>query len=347
MISDPGFRAARKAGAQGAFRLFFPPLFLLGFLLLVAGPFSAGDGVGVSTPFLVVAVIVGVIVLLIFGTRARRWSRNRGAWSRAARGAVTLTLRGEAVGAERKVSGRPMRTVVVEHRGSRQYLHLLFAPGAPVHVMGPGWVTVEFFAGDDAEGPARLLLADGRTLWAFSARLGAVAAEPRSRARRSSDTTAVGATDDGAGFVLPAVVIPGLDGDHDRGRGDDRPGDPDPSPSATENGGSSNTGSSDAGSSSAVSSSTVTSSAVSSGTASAGTAAAGVAASSAVWAGGDGWTGGSSWGGDPTWSGSDTGDGHSGGGSDGGGGGWFGGGDSGGWSGGDSGGGGGDAGGGF
>ncbi|WP_036961806.1 hypothetical protein, partial [Promicromonospora kroppenstedtii] len=218
MTSDPGFRAARKAGAQSAFRLFFPPLFFLGFLVLFAGPFWSGEEFGRSTPFLVVAVTIGVIVLLIFGTRARRWSRNRSAWSRAARGAVSLTLRGEAVAAERKVSGRPMRTVVVEHRGSRQYLHLLFVPGAPVHMMGPGWVTVEFFAGDDAEGPARLLLADGRTLWAFSARLGTVAAEPRSRARRSSDATAVGTTDDGAGPMVPAVVAPGLDGE-ERGRG--------------------------------------------------------------------------------------------------------------------------------
>ena len=325
MTSDPGFRAARKAGAQGAFRLFLPPLFLLGFLVVLAGPFSSGEGSGRSTPFLVVAVVVAVIVLLIFATRARRWSRNRNAWSRAARGAVSLTLRGEAVAAERTVSGRPMRTVVVEHRGSRQYLHLLFAPGAPVQIMGPGWVTVEFFAGDDAEGPARLLLADGRTLWAYSARLGAAAGQPRSRTQRSSDTTMVGTTDDGAGAAVPAVV-PGLHGG-DRGRGEDRPGDPDPSPSATEHGGAS---SSSAGSSTAAAS---------------GAAASGAAASSAVWAGGDGWTGGSSWGADPTWTGSAGGSGGGGSGSDGGGG-WFSGGDSGGWGGGDSGGGGGDSGGG-
>lgn len=322
MNSDPGFRAARKAGAQGTFRLVFPLVFL-GFLVLFAGP-SSDDGFGAPTPFLVVVGIAAVIVLLIFVRGARRWARNRAAWSRAARGAVSLTLRGEAVAAERTVSGRPMRTVVVEHRGSRQYLHLLFAPGAPVSIMGPGWVTVEFFAGDDAEGPARLLLADGRTLWAFSARLGAAVAQPRSRARRSTDATAAGATDDGAGLMVPAVVVPG---GSDRGRGDDGPGDPDPSPSATENGGSSDTGSSNAGSASAAASS--------------------AAASSAVWAGGDGWTGGSSWGGDPTWSGSDGGSSSGGSGSSDGGGGWFsGGGDSGGWSGGDSGGGGGDSGGG-
>ncbi|MGW2091097.1 hypothetical protein [Promicromonospora sukumoe] len=331
MNSDPGFRAARKAGARGTFGMAFPLLFL-GFLVFFAGSFASDDGSGAPTAYVVVAWVAAVIVLLIFVRGARRWARNRAAWSRAARGAVSLTLRGEAVAAERTVSGRPMRTVVVEHRGKRQYLHLLFAPGAKAKIPGPGWVTVEFFAGDDAEGPARLTLADGRTLWAFSARLGATVAQPRSRARRSTDATAAGA-DDGAGLMVPAVVVPGHD---DRDRDDDGPGDPDPSPSATENGGSSNAGSSDTGSSNSGSSSAAASS----------VAASHAAASSAVWAGGDGWTGGSSWGGDPTWSGSDGGSGGSGSNSDGGGG-WFsGGGDSGGWSGGDSGGGGGDSGGG-
>ncbi|GAA2231510.1 hypothetical protein GCM10010413_31920 [Promicromonospora sukumoe] len=343
MNSDPGFRAARKAGARGTFGMVFPLLFL-GFLVFFAGSFASDDGSGAPTAYVVVAWVAAVIVLLIFVRGARRWARNRAAWSRAARGAVSLTLRGEAVAAERTVSGRPMRTVVVEHRGKRQYLHLLFAPGAKAKIPGPGWVTVEFFAGDDAEGPARLTLADGRTLWAFSSSLGAAVAQPRSRARRSTDATPVGA-DDG-GLMVPAAVVPGLDDDH--GRGDDRPGDPDPSPSPTENGGSSNTGSSNTGSSDTGSSSSGSSSAGSSSAGASTAAASGAAASSAVWAGGDGWTGGSSWGGDPTWSGSDGGSGGGGaGGSDGGGGGWFsGGGDSGGWGGGDSGGGGGDSGGG-
>ncbi|MFI8527850.1 hypothetical protein ACIGB8_25545 [Promicromonospora sukumoe] len=327
MNSDPGFRAARKAGARGTFGMVFPLLFL-GFLVFFAGSFASDDGSGAPTAYVVGAWVAAVIVLLIFVRGARRWARNRAAWSRAARGAVSLTLRGEAVAAERTVSGRPMRTVVVEHHGKRQYLHLLFAPGAKAKIPGPGWVTVEFFAGDDAEGPARLTLADGRTLWAFSSHLGAAVAQPRSRARRSTDATPVVA-DDGAGLMVPAVVVPGLDDDH--GRGDDRPGDPDPSPSPTENGGSSDTGSSSSGSSGAGSSSAGSSSA-----AAPTAAASGAAASSAVWAGGDGWTGGSSWGGDPTWSGSDGGSGSGGaGGSDGGGGGWFsGGGDSGGWGGG-------------
>ncbi len=329
MNSDPGFRAARKAGARGTFGMVFPLLFL-GFLVFFASSFSPDDGA--PTAYLVVAWAAAAIVLLIFLRGARRWARNRAAWSRAARGAVSLTLRGEAVAAERTVAGRPMRTVVVEHRGKRQYLHLLFAPGAKAKIPGPGWVTVEFFAGDDAEGPARLTLADGRTLWAFSSRLGAAAAQPRSRARRSTDATAAG-TDDGAGLMVPAVVLPG---GSDRGRGDDGPGDPEPSPSATENGGSSDTGSSSSGSSSSGSSSATVPTA----------AASSAAASSAVWAGGDGWTGGSSWGGDPTWSGSDGGSSGGGAGGSDGGGGWFSGGDSGGWSGGDSGGGGGDSGGG-
>lgn len=314
MITDPGFRAARKAGSPRMFGLLFPLVFL-GFLVFLAGPFSSDDGSGPPTAFLVVAGIAALIVLWIFVKGVRRWARNRGAWSRAARGAVSLTLNGEAVAAQRKVSGRPMRTVVVEHRGHQQYLHLLFPQDAPVDAMVPGRVTVEFFAGDTVEGPARLLLADGRTLWAFTSQLG-TRAEPKRRATRSGTTP--GTSSDGSGaLLLPATLgsgTPGAPGD-DRGRGGDGAGD---GPGG---------GLGDAVPSAASSPDP---------------------SASAAWSGGDGWTGGSSWGGDSTWTGSDGGGGgagHGGGGGDGGG--WFGGGgDSGGWSGGDSGGGGGDSGGG-
>jgi hypothetical protein len=227
-----------------------------------------------------------------------------------------------------------MRTVVVEHRGQRRYLHLLFAKDAPAGTMGQGPVTVEFFAGDDAEGPARLLLPGGRTLWAFTGRLGEVA-RPSSAAGRRSDTrpdtrpgsrpetagnTSSGSTSDGgAGLMVPAIV-------HGTGPRDGRDGRGEPEPSGTEPSGTGLPG-----------------------TGPSGTGSSGAGSHDSVWSGGDGWTGGSSWGGDPTWTGSDGvgGGGHTGGGSDSGGGGWFGGGgDSGGWSGGDSGGGGGDSGGG-
>ncbi|MFD6446868.1 hypothetical protein ACFWEJ_17305 [Promicromonospora sp. NPDC060204] len=310
MITDPGFRAARKAGSPRMFGLLFPLVFL-GFLVFLAGPFSSDDGSGPPTAFLVVAGIAALIVLWIFVKGVRRWARNRGAWSRAARGAVSLTLNGEAVAAQRKVSGRPMRTVVVEHRGHQQYLHLLFPQDAPVDTMVPGRVTVEFFAGDTVEGPARLLLADGRTLWAFTSQLG-TRAQPKSRATRSSDarsaTTTGTASDGSAALLVPATFGPAAPGD--RGRGGDGVGE----------GGGDGLG---------------------------GGVPSQDPSASAAWSGGDGWTGGSSWGGDSTWTGSDGGGGggagHGGGGD---GGGWFGGGDSGGWSGGDSGGGGGDSGGG-
>lgn len=312
MSFDPGFRAARRAGSHGVFRLVLPLVFL-GFLVLLAGPVSSAGSFGTPTPFLVVAGIAALIVLWIFVKGARRWARNRGAWSRAARGAVSLTLNGEAVAAQREVSGRPMRTVVVEHRGHQHYLHLLFPKDAPADTMVPGRVTVEFFAGDAVEGPARLLLADGRTLWAFTSQLG-TRALPKTRATRSSGTTsdtASGTSSDGsAALLVPATFEPGAPGDRGRGtdgRGDgvgDGPGDAVPSPAFSPD-----------------------------------------PSANATWSGGDGWTGGSSWGGDSTWTGSDGGgSGHAGGGGDGGG--WFGGGDSGGWSGGDSGGGGGDSGGG-
>jgi hypothetical protein len=306
MIADPGFRAARKAGSPGLFRLLFPLVFL-GFLVLFAGPFSSADGLATPTPFLVVAGIAALVVLWIFVKGARRWARNRGAWSRAARGAVSVTLSGEAVAAQREVSGRPMRTVVVEYRGHQQYLHLLFPKDAPVDTMVPGRVTVEFFAGDAVEGPARLLLADGRTLWAFTSQLG-TRTQPKSRATRSSGTrssTTPGTSSDGSAALLAPVTFgPAAPGHRDRDDdgGDAGLGDAVPSPAPSPD-----------------------------------------ASTSAAWSGGDGWTGGSTWGGDSTWTGSDgAGGGHGGGGS----GGWFGGGDSGGWSGGDSGGGGGDSGGG-
>lgn len=234
MSFDPGFRAARKAGAHGTFRMVFPLVFL-GFLVLFAGPFSSGDGFGTSTPFLVVAGIAALIVLSIFAKGVQRWARNRGAWSRAARGAVSLTLRGEAVAERREVSGRPMRTVVVEHRGHQQYLHLLFPQDAPVDIMGPGRVTVEFFAGDDVVGPARLLLADGRTLWAFTSRLGARPKPgPRAGTNRSAATSS-DTSDGGAGLMVPALVG-GTRSHEDRDRGDDGAGDgpgvPEPSASA-------------------------------------------------------------------------------------------------------------------
>ncbi|MFI2364176.1 hypothetical protein [Promicromonospora sp. NPDC019610] len=309
MITDPGFRAARKAGSPGVFRLLFPLVFL-GLLVLFAGPFSSADGAGTPTPFLVVAGIAALIVLWIFARGARRWARNRGAWSRAARGAVSLTLNGEAVAAQRKVSGRPMRTVVVEHRGHQQYLHLLFPQDAPVDTIVPGRVTVELFAGDTVEGPARLLLADGRTLWAFTSQLG-TRAQPKPRATRSGTTSGLTGTasDGSAALLVPATSVPAAPGD--RGRGDDGGGDgPGDMPG--------------------------------------GAVPSADPSASATWSGGDGWTGGSSWGGDSTWTGSDGGGaGHGGPGGSGDGGGWFGGGDSGGgWSGGDSGGGGGDSGGG-
>jgi hypothetical protein len=225
MISDPIFRAARKAGARGIGRVLVP-LVLLVILALVAGQFSAlGDsGLGLS-----VGVVAAALVVLILFRETRRLLRNRAAWSRAARGAVSLTLRGEAVAKQRTVAGRPMRTLVVQHGGKPHYLHLLFAKGAPADTMRQGPVTVEFFATDDAEGPARLLLADGRTLWAFTSRLGdRLPADERRGARRGARRRSSRSTEAGSGAIAPAVVGNGtqdLDRDRDGAGPDDVPGD--------------------------------------------------------------------------------------------------------------------------
>jgi hypothetical protein len=162
-----------------------------------------------------VAVIAAVVVVLILVREVRRLVRNRAGWSRAAAGAVSLTLRGEAVAKQRTVAGRPMRTVLVHHRGEPRYLHLLFAKDAPADTMRQGLVTVEFFATDDAEGPARLLLADGRTLWAFTSRLGdqLPADDPRATRRWSTRST-----DDGAAMMAPTAVVGNGPQDEDRER---------------------------------------------------------------------------------------------------------------------------------
>jgi len=205
MNSDQGFRAARKAGARGAGRLVLPLVFLA-LAAVLAQPLTSGDGSETSplrVGVLVLVVGVGLVRLVV---EVRRLARNRGLWGRAARGAVSLTLRGEAVAKRRNVSGRPMRTVVVQHGGERQYLHLLFAKGAPADTLRQGPVTVEFFAGNDVEGPARILLPDGRTLWAFTSRLGA---RPPVDGRRGTRAATSSSTDASAGAVVPAVIVGG------------------------------------------------------------------------------------------------------------------------------------------
>lgn len=83
--------------------------------------------------------------------------------------------------------------------------------------MGQGPVTVGFFAGDDVGGPARILLPDGRTLWAFTSRLGA---RPPVDDRPTSVRRATGTTNDASSAaIVPAAVIGGHglhDGDPDR-----------------------------------------------------------------------------------------------------------------------------------
>ncbi|WP_454855864.1 hypothetical protein [Promicromonospora soli] len=223
MDSDPGFRAARQAGERGVGRLVFPLVFivllaLLGFMFL----FSDGGASGTSPVFLGVLGLLAAIALFVLVRDVRRRVRRNSAWSRAARGAVTLTLRGEAVGKQRTVAGRPMRTVVVQHGGEPRYLHLLFATGVPAGTVRQGPITVEFFARDDVEGPARILLPDGRTSWAFASRLGGQA--PVDGRRTGSWGAAAGATGagaTGAGAAMPATLIGGPgsgDDDPDRGR---------------------------------------------------------------------------------------------------------------------------------
>ncbi|GHH77898.1 hypothetical protein [Promicromonospora soli] len=172
MTSDPGFPSARTAGARGIRRLVYPLVFLAFLGLLVVPSLFWGDGFEAPPLFLGVVGIMAGVGLLVFFVEVRRQARNHGAWDRAARGAVSLTLRGHAVAKQRKVSGQPMRTVVVLHGGEHRYLHLLFAKEAPTRILRQGPVTVELFAGPDVKGPARLLLPNGGTLWAFTTRLG-------------------------------------------------------------------------------------------------------------------------------------------------------------------------------
>lgn len=306
MSFDPGFRAARKAGTRGLSGVILPLLFL-GFLAFFFQAIVGDVRDGLDAPWMlfVVWVFMAGVGVAMLVTQLRRLVRSRAAWSRAGRGAVSLTLPGVAVARARTVAGRPMRTVVVRHRGEERYLHLLFAQGARTGDLGPGSVTVEFFDGDEPEGPARLLPAGGRTLWAFTSRLGRrTPAELRGETRHRPGR----ATDDGGAQVATAgaagtAAYPGdLARPHQRTPGDapddqEIPGDGIPGDGVPSDGWS-GSGRDD------------------------------------VWSGSDGWSGGGSWGGDPTWSGSDGGAGWSGGDS----GGW-GGGDSGGGS--DSGGGGG------
>jgi hypothetical protein len=233
MDSDHGFRIARQAGERGVGRLVFPLVFIafLALLGFMAQPllFSAGatDASGPPPVFLGVLGVLAAIALFVLVTDVRRRVRRNSAWGRAARGAVTLTLRGEVVAKQRTVAGRPMRTAVVQHGGEPRYLHLLFATGAPAGTLRQGPITVEFFAGDDVEGPARILLPDGRTSWAFASRLGG---QPPEDGRRTGSWGA-GATGSmtgaGAGAVVPAVIVGGpgsSDDEPDRSREDDGSG---------------------------------------------------------------------------------------------------------------------------
>jgi hypothetical protein len=206
MSSDQDFRAARRAGARGLGRLAFP-VAVLAVAALFAGPLTSGEP---SPLYLGIVTLVAGFGLVRLVIEVSRLARNRGIWARAARGAVSLTLRGEAVAKKRNVSGRPMRTVVVQHRGERQYLHLLFAKGGRAETLRQGPVTVEFFTGNDVHGPARLLLPDGRTLWAFTSRLGA---RPPVNGRRAGARTATSSsTDAGAGAVVVGGYGLGDDG---------------------------------------------------------------------------------------------------------------------------------------
>lgn len=204
MSSDQDFRAARKAGARSVGGVIFLLVFLavLGFM---AQPSLFFDGSGPPPVFLGVLGLLAAVALFMLVIDVRRRVRRGSAWGRAARGAVTLTLRGQAVGKERKVSGRHMRTVVVEHGGEQRYLHLLFAKGGSAGAIRKGPVTVEFFAGDDVEGPARILLPNGRSVWAFTSRLGGRAPVGDRLAGSRGGTSSL--TDASAGpMVVPAVV---------------------------------------------------------------------------------------------------------------------------------------------
>jgi hypothetical protein len=229
MDTDHGFRTARQTGERGVGRLVFPLVFIafLALLGFMAQPLLLSDGgaSGTSPVFLGVLGLLAAIALFVLVRDVRRRVRRNSAWGRAAQGAVTLTLRGEAVAKQRTVAGRPMRTVVVPHGGEPRYLHLLFATGAPAGTVRQGPITVEFFAGDDVEGPARILLPDGRTSWAFASRLGGQA--PVDGRRTGSWGAAGSATGAGAGAVIPAVMIGGPgsgDDDLDRSREDDGSG---------------------------------------------------------------------------------------------------------------------------
>lgn len=228
MDSDQGFRAARQAGERGPGRLVFP-LVLIAFLALlgfVAQPFPFADdgGSGTSPVFLGVLGLLAAIALFVLVRDVRRRVRRNNAWGRAAKGAAALTLSGAVVAKQRTVAGRPMRTVVVQHGGGQRYVHLLFATGAPAGALRQGPVTVEFFAGNDVEGPARILLPDGRVAWAFASRLGGPA--PVGNRRSGSRGMTGSARGASAGAVIPAASIaaPAVGDDADRSREDDGSG---------------------------------------------------------------------------------------------------------------------------
>lgn len=174
-----GFRAARSVGRRGVGSLRVALVAVgIGSLIVygLAGRFERG------TPFAVVWTVVALGILLArIIILAQSWRM----WARAERGETTLTFPAQAVAHQRRVSGRPMRTVIVRDDGLGRYVHLLFSEEPVARRLPAGPVQLDLFGGSKVQGPARLTLPNGDVVWAFTSRAGKVV-DAGSRARRDT-----------------------------------------------------------------------------------------------------------------------------------------------------------------
>ncbi|WP_125778135.1 hypothetical protein [Antribacter gilvus] len=174
-LKDPAaalFREARAVGRRsprGVVLVWALAVVYVVVALSVSGGFAEISPVWIGGNVVVLAICIAATV---------RYVRSYGIWNRAARGQATLTVQGRVVPQRRVVSGREMRTVVVETLGTRYYLHALFVDGAAARLVADGPVTADLFAGSMVQGPARLTSPEGVVVWAFTARQGTTVGRP-------------------------------------------------------------------------------------------------------------------------------------------------------------------------
>lgn len=171
-LASSGYAQARTVGRPRAGGLIMFWLFAALFGLMGLAIAGTSEHLSVPIGIAFVVVLVGVLV------RTVRHARVRQVWRCVASGRSARTLRGRAVQQQRTVSGREMRTVVVEEPGAAWFLHLLFAEEVVARRVAAGPVTVDLFDGSKVRGPARLTAPDGTVLWAFAAKQGRAADSP-------------------------------------------------------------------------------------------------------------------------------------------------------------------------